>query len=238
MSMLAMLGMLGAGAMSSAGAIYANQKNLDQQIANNNLSVELSNTAHQREVLDLAKAGLNPILSATGSGASVPTLGVATQSNPGEGISEGLSSASNLVSSQYRAQVDNLKANTYKTNADTSAVKVHSDLVNQQRENEEIKADILRNERGSSLDKHFNTKLQEMAITEAITGRRRDGISAVDWDDPAAVRTYYNLVEKYRNQIELERYLNSKERQMLLDGVKSASDLKGFHIHTHKKGKR
>lgn len=141
MSMLAMLGMLGAGAMSSAGAIYANQKNLDQQIANNNLSVDLSNTAHQREVLDLAKAGLNPILSATGSGASVPSLGVASQMNPGEGISEGVSSASNLVSSQYKAQVNNIKANTEQVDTINSALKADREVANLERKTDKLLAE-------------------------------------------------------------------------------------------------
>lgn len=110
MSALAMLGMLGAGAISSAGSVYNNNRLIQSQMQANSESINLANTAHQREVLDLALAGLNPVLSASGSGASVPSLGVANTQNPGQGIADGITGASNLISSQYKESVKSLRA--------------------------------------------------------------------------------------------------------------------------------
>lgn len=73
--------LLGAG-ISTAGALYANQQNIQNQNRLFSEQVNLANSAHQREVTDLRLAGLNPILSAQGSnGASVPTPQAATQEN-------------------------------------------------------------------------------------------------------------------------------------------------------------
>lgn len=95
---------LGAGFLSAAGSVYANainsatqykinQDNMGLQYAinmdqieaarmNNETAIELSNTAHQREVRDLRDANLNPILSAGGNGSAVPSLDTPGLSSP------------------------------------------------------------------------------------------------------------------------------------------------------------
>lgn len=81
-------GVLGAGASifganrAAEGAASANEMSAWEAERNRQWQEYMSSTAHQREVDDLRKAGLNPILSAFNTGASTPKGGQASFENP------------------------------------------------------------------------------------------------------------------------------------------------------------
>ncbi len=78
---------LGGLGISSAEALWnQKEKGRDREYA-----TKMANTAHQREVADLKLAGLNPILSAGGRGASAPVIG----SKPAPSVSSSIAGLSN-----------------------------------------------------------------------------------------------------------------------------------------------
>jgi len=73
----------------AAGGLISSAMNMWMAKQNRDFQERMSSTAHQREVADLRKAGLNPVLSATGGhGASTPSGSVATADNPMRGSAQ------------------------------------------------------------------------------------------------------------------------------------------------------
>ena len=114
-------GATSAGAQSQRYAIASAQ-------LNNAYQKEFAQHGHQWEVEDLQKAGLNPILSAGGSGTSASGGGVASATEQSAGISPidaiaaGVSAYSGIQNAkQMRAQATNLDAETLLTKAKTQS---------------------------------------------------------------------------------------------------------------------
>lgn len=99
----------------------ANSQNARNQM---DWQMHMSDTAHQREVKDLKKAGLNPILSAN-AGASTPSGAMATAQNPAEGLAASAMEAASFFQSMKKqsAEIGLIKAQTDKSRKEADILK-------------------------------------------------------------------------------------------------------------------
>lgn len=250
--MLLPLAILGGAAISSAGIMAANRDNNANQQQANETQILMANTAHQREVQDLRSAGLNPVLSVSGNGSPVPSLGVAKQENPFSSVPDAINSAAKYMSDEYRAGVENTEANTNLLRSQNSAVKLQNEATKVETEANKARleatrlsnkmlsdrSDAAESQGRSDATSGMNSFIENCARHEALTGVRLKEVSdLIEWDDDAAVDTYKNLVQMYRNEIQTGRYRESVGRVVkddVLDVAEAVTGVVGKGVSTAK----
>lgn len=111
-------------AVAIGGAIWSAESAKREAEKNRKFQAEMSSTAHQREVKDLVAAGLNPMLSAHGSGSSTPSGALAQLPDMGEAGSRAIASA--LAVKQAQANIVLTRAQAYNTVVSAEKLKMES----------------------------------------------------------------------------------------------------------------
>lgn len=95
---------------SIAGSVASSLWSAREAGKNRSWQESMSSTAHQREVADLKAAGLNPILSAGGSGASTGSGATASINDLGSSFNSGYQT--DVVEKRLKAEIPKIKADT------------------------------------------------------------------------------------------------------------------------------
>lgn len=116
------------GGIASAGQAAANDMNYKISRQQMKFQKYMSNTAYQRAVADMKAAGLNPALAYMQGGASSPVGASAHMENAKAALGRGVSGAGQAVVDRItqKAQVDNMRAQTDFTDAQTMQLKLES----------------------------------------------------------------------------------------------------------------
>lgn len=112
------------GGLDAWGQSQANRWNVAEAAKNREFQERMSSTSHQREVEDLRKAGLNPILSAGGGGASSPSGAMPNIRSIAEGASASATGVARMA-----ADLGKIKADTALSKQQTKNTKANEKLI-------------------------------------------------------------------------------------------------------------
>lgn len=150
----------GAGVLGSYLGNQASRSNADHAF---NQQLNASNTAHQREVKDLREAGLNPILSALGNGASTPSAQPSQSEGLGTGIQTGINTG--MAVKTMNKDLALKDANIDNTTADTENKDAQGMLLKSQANNSNVDAKL----------KYIQSDLIEKTLPSMIKKAKAEG---------------------------------------------------------------
>lgn len=130
--------------------------NMMQTNQTNKVARDLANTAHQREVIDLRKAGLNPILSARLGGAAVPQQSAAQMADLGPTVA---------ASMRANAEIEQIRASA---NAQNSAAQLSQTQARDINSTQQQRIDLLINDANLRLQQKDLTQVQRSEVLQQI----------------------------------------------------------------------
>ncbi len=210
------VGSLLGGALSGAGQLGANLmsfgQNKELQQRNFDFQERMSNTAYQRAMADLDKAGLNPLLVTNNGGASTPSGSSASMSTPD--LSSAIASGAKMS-----AEIRNLRNTAENIKADTA-------LKGQQAQTEEVRRNNIAAETGlNNLMQQYQKVVNSNApakfkaeIKELVTRAYANNINANANQTNAASARMNAISTRYKTRADIlkseaeRKYINEKSR--------------------------